>query len=388
MPLTTCYNNIYNFYGMRETMKTKKRNANFELIRIFAMLFIISLHVKGYFEGYNFQGNNTFQNMYGHGLRIFLHCFCNIGVNLFFMLSGYFGIKFSNKKVFKFIYDIYLYTIILTLIGVIFKFIPVNIFTIFQLIVPFRNYWFVIVYLVLMLISPYLNLITEKWTKKEYQLLLLLYLIGYGIITYISVFVIDTQFDRLMGSNKGCSLISAAFLYLIGSGINKFETSPENFIDNQKKYYLIKYFIYCTINFILGLVVTIYLKNYNDLLNVFSYNNIFVILASLSFFKYFRNKTLSSKMENIVLYISSSVFSVYIIHQSLLGTKIVNISPFLNKHNYIIIPIIVFLYVLLVFTVCVFIDKIIKHIFDKPILLLSAFSDKVVVNIAKKFRIQ
>ncbi len=69
------------------------RQSNIELLRIVAILFVICHHIIV------------------HGLKIydmpieaypwlysFVNCICYVGVNVFILISGYFSIKFSWKK--------------------------------------------------------------------------------------------------------------------------------------------------------------------------------------------------------------------------------------------------------------------------------------------------
>lgn len=80
-------------------MEEKERKSNFEILRILAMILIISYH-------FVFHSNYNYWTINAHDfiLRAFW-LFGEIGVNLFMLISGYFLVcsKFSWKKVIKLI---------------------------------------------------------------------------------------------------------------------------------------------------------------------------------------------------------------------------------------------------------------------------------------------
>ena len=66
---------------------TKKRNANFELLRIIAMLMIVVLHYNSHSGALLIPGEPA------TGVQIFatlMESFCITGVNVYVFLSGYF----------------------------------------------------------------------------------------------------------------------------------------------------------------------------------------------------------------------------------------------------------------------------------------------------------
>lgn len=80
-------------------LKKKTRNSSFEILRLAAMLMIIVSHIyAGTQGGEQFSTANKViyiltNSLFGAGL----------GVIIFMLLSGYFLIKFSEQKLFKFI---------------------------------------------------------------------------------------------------------------------------------------------------------------------------------------------------------------------------------------------------------------------------------------------
>lgn len=118
----------------------------------------------------------------------FINCIVIVGVNLFFLLSGYFGIKFKLKKILLLLGKVYVFWGI----GIILK-IMTGMST-YELIVPemkrwifcITEYWYIIVYIVLTFLSPLLNCIVERISEKQIVFFMFQYLaIGCGIYMHI-----------------------------------------------------------------------------------------------------------------------------------------------------------------------------------------------------------
>lgn len=75
-------------------MTKSLRNSNHELLRILAMYMIVFIHANMYL-GYFYNGRAySFYNGFVNGI-------CNIGVSCFILISGYYGIRFSFRKLIK-----------------------------------------------------------------------------------------------------------------------------------------------------------------------------------------------------------------------------------------------------------------------------------------------
>lgn len=83
-----------------------------------------------------------------------------IGVNLFFMISGYFGVKLSLQSILKLAFIIFLFTIVNYLICLPFNIYPTleDIFLNVLFPISKANYWFISVYLRIIMVSPLINM--------------------------------------------------------------------------------------------------------------------------------------------------------------------------------------------------------------------------------------
>lgn len=353
------------------------RNVNLEKVRILAMLFIITHHLC-----INNIGLKELQtNVISDKINIYLcasliNCFVVIGVNLFFLLSGYFGIKLNFSKLIQLSLKIYILygfgeiLIYVTSRGEYVVSLEKILFCIFE-------YWYVIVYFVLCMISPLLKNITDYLHKKYIPYIFLCYLIvGCGLCFWTNYAII--------GINDGYSLISACMLYMIGNWIHRFKHKN---IMNNVLFWRISYIGFSLINFVI-VAMWVYRGNGWKAWHMFMYNSPFVFLASISLFISFTAKeNTQRKMDKYILNMAKHVFAVYILH---------SVNPFFSqfrgifvdycvkKYGYTEAFLVLIINVLAVFIVCVMIDCIYEKIFAKIVRVVADNITKFLKNGYKK----
>lgn len=346
-----------------------KRKINFEVLRIVAMLLIIIHHCTinglGLAEVNSIDKLNT--NHFKYSILSFIECFSIVGVNLFFLLSGYFGIKFKFKKVIILLLNLYFYSTIIRIIGLLLGSVSFNFTTLKEILFPLSIYWFILVYILLMIISPYLNILIENMNYKLYKLFIITIICIFGIFSFV-------YNSKYIGANGGYSLLSAAYLYVIGGGLKKFS------INENKNKYLFLYCLTCICNFIITLIAIYVINNGRVVWKLYSYNNILIILAAIFLFKFFSNISIDKKYEKIILYISNSTLAVYFLHSS---SWIANVRNFplmylSDRFNVLmlIIPLITYSFFILI--ICILLDKVKKILIDKLFINISRFlEDKI-----------
>lgn len=150
------------------------RNSSIELLRILAMLFIVTDHVLCHGLHDEWIGTDY--------LRPFVAC----GVNLFILISGYFGIRFRLKGFINLLLMVSFYNLVSCLIATFALGEPVGLKSLVGIVLPLssnRFYWFITCYLILYLLSPILNAGIEKLHANntlKYYPPLLLYLTCFG----------------------------------------------------------------------------------------------------------------------------------------------------------------------------------------------------------------
>lgn len=160
-----------------------KRDSNFELLRIFAILFIISFHCawEGGFEYPDFCFNKFLVESF--------HMLGELGVNLFILISGYHMIhgSFKIKKLVTLLLEVQFYNWICVFLCVHFGTLTLDKRTVFINFFPVAEYkyWFATVYILLYLLSPYINKLILGLSRKEFQQMLLICLIIFCIFPTI-----------------------------------------------------------------------------------------------------------------------------------------------------------------------------------------------------------
>ena len=85
--------------------KGKSRDSNIELLRILSMLLVLGLHVN-----YLALGKVTITDVASDPfvslMKMELESLCIVCVNLYVLISGYFGIKIKKKSLFSLLFTI------------------------------------------------------------------------------------------------------------------------------------------------------------------------------------------------------------------------------------------------------------------------------------------
>ena len=82
----------------------KTRNSNIELLRIIAMVMILGLHVNFLAIGGPSTQDIT-SSPFQSFIRLFAEYICIVGVNIFVLISGWFGINYKPKGIVQFLFQ-------------------------------------------------------------------------------------------------------------------------------------------------------------------------------------------------------------------------------------------------------------------------------------------
>ncbi|MGN0181266.1 MAG: acyltransferase [Candidatus Ornithomonoglobus sp.] len=363
-------------------MVKKQRLSSMELLRIFSMLFIVTHHlVLNGLEWTNVSTKPLADNILLYNIGAVFESFCIIGVNLFFMLSGYFGIKQDWKKWINIVLTVYVYMIILQAVGLATGFNHLNMKLIMLVALPFNQYWFLKVYLVLMLVAPLLNVVIEQGSRKKE-------LPVYFTIVFILVFCAYTFLDndKRLGVGRGYSFVSACCLYLVGGFIHN-----GSILQKPKKASVcfMMYALAAGVNALI-MLAAVNIVHKGKLASVLLvYNNPLVVAASVSFFLGFTRLKFneSGRAANIIRFFSSNVLAVYIIHSS---NKVVPyyrnmlLGKIVSRYGVLTGFLCVIPYAVLIFIACIMIDKLFGLTIGKLIKLASDSIGNKLNNIQTK----
>lgn len=337
------------------------RSSNFELLRIVAMIMIVGYHLANHGvinmlsdKAYNIYSTGTTVNKWATS---FWGIGGEVGVALFFIITGYFYVKKDKLSLLKIVLEVVFYGFLCTSLAIIIKLFGGNIgFDIFSLLkslflpVTAGVWWFVTAYVFLMFMTPLINLYARSINRKGFfALLIIFWLFEYSLANFCGTIYYELQ--------------KAIFFYLIGAfcrlHLRKIKKS------NNKKWLLI-FFFAC---WGMGTIVCFFFGQYSIccnnilrqkvILKLLSELKTAVIVPACAFllFRYF--ESLNMRYNKLVNDIASTTFGVYLLHDSpalrnYIWNEILQVNKIWFFHRTFPIELIIML--LLVFSVCSAID--------------------------------
>ncbi len=274
-----------------------RRNSNFELLRLVAMMLVMLVHAN-YLSLGNVTQAELLATPWTGFVRIVCEQLCIVSVNLFILLSGWFGIRPTIKKFASLIFQI----LFIGLITVeICRYIGVEVSprSFNDLLYFGACYWFVPAYFILFGLAPVLNSYCEHATKRQFATLL------------AGFFVLEMLFGWLTydygNYERGYSALSFIGLYLLAQYIRR---HGERLRSLKWWQHLLCYLLFTAIPVAISLF-GLYTKNKE--LGATMYCSLFVIAASVSLFLVFDKFRFESKAVN---WLASSAFAIYLLHQA------------------------------------------------------------------------
>ncbi len=157
------------------------RNSNLELLRIISMVLILFHHYS--LHGFPMEGVAL-----GWQKRFlqFLSLGGKVGVNLFVLISGYFLIesRFQVRKLLKLLAQVLFYSLGLFGVTVGLGITDFSLRSLYRSILPISTglYWFMTAYVILYLLSPYLNSWVKGMQRRQHGKLLGIFLVLWVVI--------------------------------------------------------------------------------------------------------------------------------------------------------------------------------------------------------------
>lgn len=281
----------------------RNRESNLEILRIIAVIMII-MHHYALFSGFSL-GNQITMNQV---VINFFQMFGKLGVCLFIIISGYFydKTKFKLKKLVSLFLQVFIYSMIGLIIGIVTNSKVLNVVTIIKSFFPvtFGVYWFASCYILLYIFVPFLRKMIENITKKEFKILLTIMIIIWGILANIPmVNLFFNEFIWLMT------------IYLIGAYIKKYDINILKTNKNRIRWTIL---IVVILNIIMIEIEVLaiempFLRN-----RIFNFNNInspLILLLTVILFTIFKN--LQVKNSKIINTVASTSFGIYLLHENM-----------------------------------------------------------------------
>lgn len=292
------------------------RQANFELLRIIAMLMVVTMHFLSRTGGLPAASFGTFPGEQGV-FAVFVESFCIVAVNVYVLISGYFLCEkaFSIKRLLRLLLQILFYTLLIPVVLVSIGVLPVSevlsIYYLWNCFFPVESghYWFVTSYMFMLLFSPVLNAAVKTLTRKQLKTVLFFLFLIFSVGKSCSVILFAS--DKF-GYDFGWFL----FLYLTAAYLREYGSV---FFSGKKRCVLL-YIGSCLFIAVLELVLLLICARTGGMeyyASVPFHNNFVpVLIASLALFSLFRQIRLrEGRLTQLICRISPAVFGVYLIHE-------------------------------------------------------------------------
>ena len=269
-----------------------QRNSSIELYRIVATFAVLIVHFNGWFLGdwplpdYDINNPTLFRTG-----QMIISAAVIICVNMFVIISGYFGIKLKLSSVVK----LYVYLALIYVPLYLVRFVSTHEF----ILVDFLEKWLVIsqagyfiqCYFMLMILSPVLNAFIDRFGRDSLKWVLLFW----GLEFWFGC-IMDVE---ELGYNRGYSVIHFVLMYMIARCIRLCE-------DDIKR---VKRWVW-VIGYLLSTIIIMILFVFG-VKWCWDYSNPIVVFSSICSFLPFLYKTYYNRVVN---WIASGTLAVYIIH--------------------------------------------------------------------------
>ena len=268
---------------MEPNLINEERDSNMELLRCTAMFLVMLVHTGFLSLGLPTQAESL-QTPVSVFMRLLTQSVSVVCVNVFVLLSGWYGIKFSIKRLGSFLFQVFFFSfLIYTCLVVIQPTDYLNFLSFSRLfIMNSEDYWFVKSYLLLFLFAPFLNTLVERQEGKQVSIK--------GV-------------TELEG---GYSALSFMGLYLLIRYLRNYSYNTSKY---SGKLYII---LFCGIALLNALLAFFLVRiNLTVFGRIFTYTNPLVICQSLLLVFAFSKFKVKSKFIN---WLAISCFAVYLTH--------------------------------------------------------------------------
>ena len=319
-----------------------QRNSSIELYRIIATFAVLIVHFNGWFVGgmpENFDISNPSAFRTGQMIIEAATCIC---VNMFVLISGYFGIRFR------------LYSFVSLCLKLLLIFIPLYIaYAIYannfswggfnyQFRVISRAGWFIQCYVMLMFLSPLLNSFVKEYDRKILPWCIVLLFIEFWFGCVMSV---QLGRDNSFAIESGYSVIHFVLIYMLGRCIYLYQDE----LTSLRRNIWVIVWIICTL--------IICVMHILGIKFVWDYASPIVIASSVASFMPFLYRAYTNEKIN---WIAKSTLAVYIIHSDTPVIKLLRKidNQLLEDCTYSHYLLEISVVIVLVFFACIVYDKL------------------------------
>lgn len=330
-------------------MSVSTRLSNIELLRIIAMFGVLLVHADfatfGEPTKLELLSDTTFCVS-----RIFIEAFAVVAVNVFVLISGWFGINFKWKSLANLLFQCFFFLFGIYIVLILLGEQQFSLGGACKCLMLSSNVWFVKTYLGLFIMSPVLNAFVEHSSQTIFKNVLICFFIFQSLYGWL--------FDATYYIDSGYSAWSFMGLYLIARYIKKYKPFWSSFAKNKDLLLYISFSIFTGI----ALLIFTYFDNFS-LRKFWSYTSPFVILAAVYLLLFFSKLNIQSKAIN---WIATSCFAVYLMHFYIFHDYMEPcIKHLVEVNSGIMIPVSIFALLCAFYIIAILIDKIRLFIWKK-----------------------
>lgn len=285
------------------------RNYGIDLLRIVSMIMIPVLHVLG--RGGILSNSNALSvhNEVAYLFEIASYC----AVNSYALISGYVGYEKKQKysNILYLCFQVSFYIIVTTVVFCFFKPEVVNLKTaVLEALFPFayNTYWYFSAYFCLFFFMPFLNMVLDKFDRKNIKRLLLLLFFVFSLL--------PTLFHTDFGcTESGYSFLWLGILYLAGAYIKKYNFS----VLHTNRANLIGYFICVIVTWLskvfIEVVTKILFGQPKGGTYLLEYTSPTIVLCSVFLLLFFANIKCGKRLTKVIKFFAPVSFGVYLFHE-------------------------------------------------------------------------
>lgn len=303
---------------MERAGQHKKRMMNIEVLRLLAMMMVVSLHYLA--KGELLEKLAGPLSAKGH-LAWILESFSIAAVDVYVLISGYFLVEtgFRCRRVISLVLQVMFYTCLLPVVLIVTGILPageITFYNILQCIFPTNmlHYWFVSAYVLMFLFTPVLNAAVHGMKKRQLQAAIVILL----IMESLSKTVIPV---RLELDNLGYDAYWFMVVYLIAAYIRLYGIPFLERGEGKGGRAVLCYAGACLGMYLLTMLIrgayllTGQFENFIE--SAYGYNHLLTIGAAVALFYVFKNwrTDAQGRLAGLICGIAPCSFGVYLLHE-------------------------------------------------------------------------
>ncbi len=275
-----------------DTLDRIQRQSGVELLRIIAIFMVLAGHANARVLGLPLPSDFV-SSTSSSVVRMLLSSVVVAGVDIFVMISGWFGIHAKPRGLAKLLFQVFFLLWGIYVVFLLTGNATLNAHDIKVCLTLTEEYWFVMAYIGLYVLSPVLNAFVEKASKREFQMVL------------AGFYVFQCYYCWLSGTVDYFSGYSVTFLCGLYLTARYFRLYPVEVIASHGT----AVFLACL--FVVTAVSGVAMARFGNGARMLRYDNPLIIISSLGLLSTFARMRFHSRVVNSL---ATACFAVYIIH--------------------------------------------------------------------------